>query len=244
MDEFKRSVGSTFRFELRALTRGFRGRPIESDPSNVASLMLVDVPVPVTGLAVEVTQGAIDLHWSPPAESLTGGPAPPISEYRVYRSERNPADTAKVTSYRMAGEAHETSYADANFEFGRLYDYKVTAVVTANRGSAESQDSAPVEIVPRDIFPPAVPAGLTGLYTSGAVELVWDPNLERDLAGYNIRRRENGQKSEQLNRQLLRSPLYRDAAVVSGHRYFYQVAAVDLSGNESGSSPQVEVEVP
>ena len=143
----------------------------------------------------------------------------------------------------MIGEAHQTSYADANFEFGHSYSYKVRAVVTGSGGSAESQDSAAMEIAPRDVFPPAVPADVTGLYSSGAVELIWSPNLESDLAGYNIRRRQDGGQPEQLNKELLRSPLYRDAAVITGHDYSYQVTAVDRSGNESGPSPGVVIEV-
>jgi hypothetical protein len=240
-DEFNGSVGDTFHFAVRTLTRGFRGRPIESDSSNVATLTLLDVPQPVTGLAVEVSQAALILRWSVPEQTLTGKSADKISGYRVYRSERDSV-SAPRTGYRTIGESHETSYADPNFEFGHFYSYKVRAVVTGSGGSAESPDSAAIEVAPRDVFPPAVPAGVTGLFAAGAVELIWSPNLESDLAGYNIRRRQDGGQPEQLNKELLRSPLYRDTSVTTGHRYFYGVTAVDRSGNESAPSSEVEIE--
>jgi len=241
-DEFKRSLDHVFDFDVRTLTRGFRGRPIESDASNLARLTLLDVPQPPHGLTVDATQDALNLHWSAPDETMTGKACGPISAYRVFRTEQTSGGGR--TPYRSIGEARETSFGDTNFEFGRSYSYKVRALVTVNGVSAESDDSASVEIVPRDVFPPAAPAGLTGLYTSGAVELIWSPNPERDLAGYNIRRREDGQKPERLNQELLRSPIYRDTAVTSGHHYFYQVTAVDTNGNESAPSSEIEIEVP
>jgi hypothetical protein len=242
--EFKSSIGQTIHFELRTLTRGFRGRPIESDPSNIAALTVLDVPRPVTGVTAQTTRAALELHWSAPTETLTGRPASSISAYRVYRSERDPASAAKTAAYRLIAETHDTSYEDVNFQFGRSYSFKVRAVVSATGRQAESQDSAAAEVTPHDVFAPAIPAGLAGLYTSGAVEVIWSPNLERDLAGYNLLRREDGGQPKRLNQELLRSPLYRDTDVTQGHHYFYEVTAVDLSGNESQPSSEIEVDVP
>ena len=241
-DEFKRLVGDTFRFEVRTLTRGFRRRAIESAPSNLVTLTLLDVPRPVSGIGLQVTERALDLRWAAPAQTLAGNPQGAIASYRVYRSEADSASDTKASPYHLVGEVHETSYSDETFEFGRAYRYRIRAVVAANGTLAESQDSAAVEIVPRDVFPPAVPAGLTGLFTSGAVELLWNPNSEADLGGYNVRRREGQAKPEQLNHELLRSPIYRDTAIAQGHHYSYSVTAVDRSGNESAASSEVDVE--
>jgi fibronectin type 3 domain-containing protein len=97
-------------------------------------------------------------------------------------------------------------------------------------------------VIPRDIFPPARPTGLTGLYTNGAVELVWDANTGKDLAGYSVYRRENGEQPKRLNKALLPTPILRDTSVQPSRTYFYQVTAVDLSDNESAPCPEVEVE--
>jgi fibronectin type 3 domain-containing protein len=80
------------------------------------------------------------------------------------------------------------------------------------------------------------------LYTNGAVELVWTANTEKDLAGYYVYRREDGEQPRRLNKELLRTPILRDASVQPSHTYFYRVTAVDLSGNESQPSEEVEVE--
>lgn len=237
--DFSRFLGSALTFRVRALTRGFRGRPIESALSNTARVTLLDVSRPVEGLAVEVTEKALKLRWSAPSEMVSGRPAATIAGYRVYRS-----DNGKSGFYQHVGETPEHSYADASFEFGRLHFYKVRAVSRADGQTAESLDSAVVEIVPRDVFPPAPPAGLTGLYTAGAVELIWNPNTEPDLAGYNIYRRETENHAERLNPELLRSPLSRDTALMPDRRYTYWVTAVDLSGNESAPSSEVRVESP
>jgi hypothetical protein len=237
--DFSRLVGSTLTFGVRGLTRGFRGRPIESALSNTAQITLLDVPRPVQGLAVEVTESALELRWTPPEETMSGRPAGAIAGYRVYRSE-----TGKPGSYRPVGEAREPSYGDAAFEFGHFYVYTVRVLAREDGHSAESLDSTAVEVVPRDTFPPAAPTGLTGLYTSGAVELIWNVSTEPDLAGYNIYRREEGGHAERINSELLRSPLFHDTAFAPGPHSTYWVTAVDLSGNESPASAEVEVEIP
>jgi hypothetical protein len=98
--------------------------------------------------------------------------------------------------------------------------------------------------MPKDVFPPAAPAGLTGLYTSAAVDLIWTPNLEPDLAGYNLYRREAGQQVVRLNSELVRSAFYRDTSATPGRHYVYRITAEDLNGNESPPSSEVEVDVP
>lgn len=234
-------VGSTFAYRVRGLTRGFRGRPVEAEPSNLARLTILNVPGPVTDLSITPTEKALDLSWSAPAGSLTGQPGVPALRYHVYRRE---GGEGKPGPYRLIGEAPQTSYADAGFEFGRYYSYRVRAVVSEDGQSAESADSGARAIVPRDTFPPAPPAGLTAIYTSGAIELIWHPSLEPDLAGYKLYRREGGGQEEKLNPDLIRTPLYRDTAVSAGHRYAYRVTALDRTGNESSPSSEVEVEVP
>jgi len=237
--EFRRLSGYALTYQVRGLTRGFRGRPLDSAPSNAATVQLLDVPQPPSALAIEPTASALQLRWSAPAETVMGKIVSSATQYRIYRSE-----TGKPGPYQSVGESQDTTFSDPDFEFGHLYSYRVRALVTQAGETAESADSASVEIVPRDVFPPAAPAGLTGLYTANGVELIWSPNLESDLAGYDIYRLGPGERSKKLNPELLRSPLYRDTAVVSGLRYTYRVTAVDKNGNESASSAEIAVDVP
>jgi hypothetical protein len=236
-DEFKSWQGKDAIIAVRTLTRGIRHRPLESELSNLARLRVLDVSRPVDRLESKTAENAIVLGWQPPTKTLDGLEVKLLAGYRVYRST-----TGKPGSFQFVGENNEPSYVDRDFEFGHAYSYKVGAVFKDGGTTAESEPSQPYEVVPRDIFPPARPTGLTGLYTNGAAELVWDANTERDLAGYYVYRHEDREQPTRLNKALLPTPILRDTSVQPGHTYFYQVTAVDLSNNESQPCQEVEVD--
>jgi len=238
-DEFRQQCGKTFAFGVRTLTRGFRRHAAESDLSNFVQMFLVDVPLPPGGLQVHNEERALALTWSAPAETIGGQPATNLSAYRIYRS---PA--GKPGPFQIRGEISGLEYRDLAFEFGHTYLYRVTAVAKQDGSVAESKESQPVEITPRDVFPPAVPSGLSAVYTTDAVELIWTANSEPDLAGYNVYRREEGGAAEKINQKILGTPIVRDPTVAAGRKYSYRVTALDLAGNESAPSEEVQVETP
>ena len=98
-------------------------------------------------------------------------------------------------------------------------------------------------ITPRDIFPPAVPAGLTASAGVGSVELAWERNTEPDFKEYRVFRAEGDGAFNQIAAGL-DAPSYSDHAVESGKRYRYRISAVDQNGNVSEPSSPVEVTVP
>ncbi|HXX22060.1 MAG TPA: hypothetical protein VEO19_02790 [Terriglobia bacterium] len=236
-EEYKNWQGEDSLIAVRTLTRGFRHRALESEFSKLVRLRVLDVSSPVEQMQSKVTEKAIELRWEPPGKTLEGSAVKGLRGYGVYRST-----TGKPGSFHLLAESAEPRYSDQDFEFGRSYSYEVRALFKEGGTTAESEASQPYEVIARDIFPPARPTGLTALYTSGAVELVWTANSEKDLAGYYVYRRENGEKPKKLNEDLLQTPILRDASVEPGHTYFYQVTAVDLSKNESQPSGEVEVE--
>jgi hypothetical protein len=241
--EFSQAVGSTFVFEARGLTHGFERRPIPAQWSNAAEATLLDVSAAVEDLEGRTTEHAIDLHWTPPTRGLAGGALPPVAGYKVYRSK-----TGKPDSFEPVAETADPAYQDHDFVFDTTYFYKVRAVFKQESQTAESDGSKPFVVTPHDIFPPATPAGLSGIYTAGAVELIWTGNTEPDLAGYNVYRRDEtvpqgaGAFPQKLNRELAGTPIYRDTSVEPGHHYAYWVTAVDLAKNESPLSAEVRVE--
>jgi fibronectin type 3 domain-containing protein len=172
----------------------------------------------------------------PGSNLLSGKPLSGFSSYRIYRSE-----SATLGSFLALADTTAPSYSDTNFSFDHTYHYRVRAVFKAGASEALSDNSQTVEITPRDVFPPAVPRDVTAIYTAGAVELVWTPSTAPDLAGYNVYRREAGGAESRVNKQLVRTPVFRDPEVQAGRSYSYRVTAVDLSGNESAPSAEAAV---
>ena len=234
--EFRDWRGQTLALGVRTLTRGFRHRPLESDSSNFADVPILDVSPPLAGVHCVITEQSIQVQFPPPIATLAGEPVHDLAGYRIYRSS-----TGQPGSFGVVGETTTSPYEDHRFVFGQTYYYEVAAVFGKPDHLATSSPSSPVKVTPQDVFPPKPPTGLSGIYTAGAVEMVWTASTEPDLAGYNVYRVE-GQTAKRANRELLRTPIFRDANAPAGKTVTYYVTAVDSSGNESGSSQAEEVE--
>lgn len=255
-DDLRAYPGGTIAYRVR--TRASRKRA--SADSNTVIVRIHPVPERIATVHADVTEPTIVLSWDAPTRTSAGDPLPPISEYRIYRGEIDPASAnAAATDPSQAkwksplaflASSSSNSYRDTAFDFGKTYLYTVRTVIPADGNPVESSDSSPVIVTPRDIFPPAVPQGLQAAVIVGSptnpseVDLSWSMNTETDLAGYRVYRSEQqGTPGQLVTPDLLLSPAYRDTSVQSGHQYWYQVTAVDRSGNESAPSVPVAAEV-
>lgn len=234
--DYRQQLGSTFSFRVVALTRGFRGRPRKSAPSNLAQVKLIDASEPVARVRIQTTQSALELSWPAPTKTLTGAPAANLVGYQVYGS-----DSGDPGSFQLLAETRKTQFAEPSFQFGKTYYFQVCAVTGATGARAESAPSPTAEVTPKDVFPPAVPQQVTAIYTAGAVDLLWNANTDADLAGYNVYRKIQGGAYARVNPKLLATPIYHDTSVERGKTYVYAVTAVDLAGNESAKSKPVKV---
>ena len=235
-EEFRTWRGQTLVLSVRTLTRGFRHRPLDSDPSNRVDVAVLDVSEPVGGVACVTTEKAVEVRFPPPATMLSGQPLHDLAGYQIYRSE-----SGQPGGFALIGQTAAPPFRDTEFEFGHTYSYKVRAVFGELAHGAMSDDSQPFKVTPRDVFPPAPPQGLKGIYSAGGVELIWTANSESDLAGYHVYRL-GGPAPERLDKALLRTPIFRDANAEAGKALEYYVTAVDLAGNESKPSEKIEVE--
>ncbi|HEV2349867.1 MAG TPA: fibronectin type III domain-containing protein [Terriglobia bacterium] len=237
--EFRQSLGSTFTFAVRGLTRGFRGRRLEGEYSNIVRPVLLDVSAPVGNLQIKTTEKALVLSWTPPSRSITGQTMAAPSSYQVYWSP-----TGKPGTFQKRGETTTSAFSDPDFAFEHTYFYRIRAIFKQGNQVAESDDPAPVAITPHDTFPPAPPSNVSALFSAGAIQLVWTANTEPDLAGYNVYRREKDGVAHKINSEMLRTPTFEDRTVQAGHQYFYRVTSVDLTHNESLPSEEVTAETP
>ena len=156
------------------------------------------------------------------------------------------------------GESVNVELRDDNFEWEKAYDYRVVIVATPTLPSSakvsfDADSSPPVEVLTHDVFPPAVPTGVQAVFSGQlpgqplAIDLTWNPDMDRDLAGYLVYRRLKNQSqtaATKLNPQPISAPSYRDTAIQPGNTYVYSVSAVDVRGNESKRSEETSEQVP
>jgi hypothetical protein len=215
--------------------------------SNVAGVPAIIAPLPPSDFRGEATAAGVVLSWSPIAPPAEG---PDIRHfYRIYRREvNNTADT-------IVGEAPLASsqLTDQSFDWEKTYFYRatvVTAIGPAEKPESqfESEDTPAVKVFAHDVFPPAVPTGLqagfSGVGQQLFIDLIWAPDTEADLTGYNVYRHEEGGEARKINTAPVKMPSFRDTNIASGHTYIYSVAAIDVRGNESARSSETSETVP
>lgn len=214
--------------------------------SNQVSVLLAPTLV-VKGLHSELDARGVYLIWEDDSEN------PPASlhfDYRVYRREKGRSQKIEVPYLQAVvhmRDGNRWTAVDTNFEWEKAYSYwirpitKVYAADGKQIGEVEGEESAPVTVTTHDVFPPAVPQGLLVLVSEDPrkkfVDLIWAPNQEKDLAGYNVYRSENAGPMKRINSVPIQMLSFQDASVVAGHTYLYSVSAVDMTGNESARSP-------
>lgn len=206
------------------------------------------LPAP-SGFRAQLTAEGVQLSWN----ALRAPEIPGLRFlYRVYRRELG-TNADAIAGEVPADDQISPSLLDRDFEWEKTYDYRATVVtiIAPTNGpeqQVEGEDTPPVRVVAHDVFPPATPTGLQAVFSGSGqkpfIDLIWTPNTEADLAGYNVYRREEDGQPAKLNSDLIKAPAFRDTAVLPGHQYFYSVSAVDVRGNESPHSEEASESVP
>ena len=221
--------------------------------SNQVRILLAPTLPPPADLHVAVTPTGPVLHWTGVSRAQLG-PSWQAYEYRYRIYRRIPGQP----NYALIGEAHldgpDYVAPDNSFEWEKTYEYKIAPVTeipgTPGRppSEIEGDDSSIASAFVHDTFPPARPAGVQAVYSGAGrkpfIDLSWAPNMESDLTGYTVYRRETGQPPVALNQELVKAPAYRDETVEFGHTYWYSVQAIDERGNRSELSQDASETVP
>lgn len=216
--------------------------------SNFAHVPGGTTPMPPVDLQADVTAAGVKLTW----ESVN----PPPREgtryfYRLYRHEEAQTQDAVAGELPLGDSA--SALIDKAIAWEKNYRYRITVVMAIDRPGEnevhlEGNDSAEINVFAHDVFPPAVPSGLQAVFSGAGqkpfIDLVWSPDMDADLAGYNVYRREEGSSAVKINPEIVKAPAFRDENVKPGKTYLYSVSAVDLRGNESTHSGETSETVP
>ncbi len=168
-----------------------------------------------TGLTATSGTGWVGLTWSGSQEDLSG--------YNIYRK------ASSDTAYTKLNPSPVTTpfYRDTAVTGGAAYYYVITAV---NASNEESGYSTKVSVIPASPLPPT---GLTATPGTKKVDLAWS-GTQTDLLGYNIyRATSSGTGYTKINYSPVTTTSYTDTAVAGGTTYYYVVASVAVSYQES-----------
>ena len=222
-------------------------------PSNAAITAAGAAPSQIDGLSAAAVPQGVLLKWTPvPGTAIIrihrtlvptqGVPKPP----QIEGISAPPEQTLEVTGPDK-GEA-----IDRDAALDHTYKYSVERVdqLTVESKAVEVL-SAPSQIITvnaRDVFPPAVPREVETVadLEAHSIDLSWEPNTERDLAGYIVYRRDTASSApaERVSPPSLVAPSFRDVNARPGHHYAYSVSAIDRDGNESPRSAETEESLP
>lgn len=216
---------------------------------------------PPADFKAQVTADGVVLNWTPLVTQETAGSS---HGYRVYRKEEGKKGETLVGEVPLGEAANQL--VDHSFEWQKNYSYRGTVATEVSLGMhpckegaapamdcatvafVEGDDTPTVEVSTNDVFPPAVPSGLQAAFSGPGqqpfIDLIWAPDIEADLAGYNIYRREENGQPTKVNSELVKTPAFRDSKVDSGKTYFYSISAVDLRHNEGARSEETSESVP
>ena len=207
------------------------------------------LPAP-SGIQAKVTQDGVLLGWT---EVAIPAANPALTYlYRVFRQSQGAEKSAEVIVGEVPVTEGQASFLDRNIVWEQNYSYRIAPITRVQQPKGEpieveGDDSPQIAAFAHDVFPPAVPTGLQAVFSGVGqkpfIDLTWAPNLESDLAGYNVYRHEPGTAPVKVNSELVKTPSFRDSGVQSGHQYFYTVTAVDARNNESGPSEETSERV-
>jgi len=214
-------------------TRGRKG-PF----STRVSVSLAPPPLPPATLTAFYDEKAIFLNWAP-ASAGDGSdallPSTPLGApqrsvaYNVYEG------TMRLTKTAVA----DPTFADSRLAWGEKRCYVVRTAEKADEAVVESAGSPEVCVTPVDTFPPAAPKTLQSVASVGAVTLIWEPNAERDLAGYIVLRGDSESDLQPMTASPITATQFKDD-LAPGTHHMYAVRAVDKAGNTSELSNLVE----
>jgi hypothetical protein len=218
--------GDTYYYRVRPFDA--EGR-VGSAPAAVASATTAPPPAPPQGLqAYSHLPRRAALRWDPAADRRVTG----------YVLSRSPSASGNYAVVARIEGRHQTVFIDDRLPDLGVFYYRVASVDSA--GVVGDPSGAERAVTKPEPLPPA---GLRiGGQSVGVNELVWEANVEPDVASYHlVRRRADAKAFESVGELPASERRARDANVVPGERIVYMLFAVDADGLRSAGSDPLEI---
>lgn len=195
---------------------------LESEPSAQVSATTKSrpgKPADLRGAGLKVNE--VPLDWQPNFEG-------DIVYYHVYRSSAGNEEFSRIAKVEKG-----TAYADKGLKEGNTYRYRIQA---EDRDGLLSDYSETIAV--RTKPKPKPPAGITGNFRDGKVELSWKPAEEPDVTRYTVyEKRFFG--LEKIT--TVSDPIFSDSSLAKGKNKTYAITATDKDGLESDFSQEITV---
>lgn len=204
--------------------------------SSLTPLIPKSVPRPPLEPQAHMGTNSVEIEWKPPEGNIDSSTPASVVGYNIYR-ESDEEEFHRINTVLI----EESKFVDANFLYNVTYRYYVRASATRSSPYTESENSEAVELLTEDTLIPTAPKGLVAIAGENFVSLSWDPNVEKDLAGYRVWRRNDGEDEFVAVTELIAENVYHDTNVEKNQKYHYAITAVDANGNESERSEGVTV---
>lgn len=183
-------------------------------------LSAISAPATPAGITAHAGDAEIFLDWEIPGTDGGAG----IKRYDVYRSVAGGPATKLVSPTT-------TSYLDETVANGTSYCYQVAAVNSV--GSSALSGCSNATPVSGAASAPSVPLGLSAAPSGSSIRLSWSPPTwdgGRSLTGYTVYRGTVPGQLTTLGTVPASSNSHSDSAIQVGTRYYYAVAASNVSG--------------
>ena len=227
--------GNLYFFKVRSKT----GWWAESADSNVVRFLWNTPALAPGNIQIQAGDKRNTLHWDAVTMRLDETPVTETIQYQVYRS------VSGQTFEPVGDPAGETTYVDTQVANGRKYFYQIQSVSLYEEGSVGGGVSDTVSATPMDKTPPATPDGLRGIKTDVGVKVFWNPVKGKDIRGYRVYRRVEGENAPRfVGEVLLPYTMFIDRKPPKDAvRLYYSVTCIDLQNpaNESAGSSEVMI---
>ncbi|WP_219837072.1 S8 family serine peptidase [Paenibacillus sp. R14(2021)] len=207
-----------------------------------------------TNLGKSYPDGVNAYFLAPPID-LTNSPEGAVLSFKSWYNLKQNNDFVKVyiatdenenfveqMSFTGTGDQWKTQYLDLRPYAGQRI-HLLFNMFTSNFGGLDGWYFDDLAVQPPDSLPPVSPTDLTGTSDSGGnVNLTWEASIDEDTAQYEVYRSTDNAAFTPIVMTKLTS--FTDTNAVGSSTNYYQVAAVDYSGNTGEPSSAFSIEMP